>query len=236
MLPSPRWRLSPHPSCPLEFRPQHLTLPSSCGQQPASLYTRGMGPDACRVLLSALHRSLHVSAAVLGLYLARATAAADMNPRPRLYRLCISNPASPVWRRCLADAVQEQCLSEFCCGSDLCGISLSPVNPALPPHQHHSRALPLSSYQQRARVVVSSGDRDSRSARSQRHRRKMRPHLCGPNKHLSRHCPIHHLQSSKRHTLQMQVRRMIGNYRCFRRRDSVCRRTRAAHSSRRPST
>jgi len=111
LLPSPRWRVSPYPSCPLELSPQHLTLPSSCVQQQASSCNRRMGSDACRVFFSALHRSLHVSAAVLGLCVARVTGPADMNPLPRLYRLCISNPASPVWRRCLAHVVQEQCLS-----------------------------------------------------------------------------------------------------------------------------
>ena len=42
LLVSPRSDVSPYPSCPYWFKPQHLTLPSSCVQQQASTYTRKM--------------------------------------------------------------------------------------------------------------------------------------------------------------------------------------------------
>ena len=79
LLPSPRIDMSPYPSCPTQFRPQHLTLSSSCGQQQASASTRGTGPGACRVLISARFRPPDVSEAVLGLFLARAMASAHVS-------------------------------------------------------------------------------------------------------------------------------------------------------------
>ena len=87
-LPRPRCSVSPYPSCPNQFSPQHLTLPSSCGQQHASTSTRGMGPGACRVFLSALHRSPDVPAVVLGSFLAIDMAASLMSfDVPPLYPL-----------------------------------------------------------------------------------------------------------------------------------------------------
>ena len=69
LLPSPRCSLSPCPSCPFQLAPQHLTLPSSCGQLQASTSSRRMRPVVLGVLLSTLLRSLDVSAAVLGSFL-----------------------------------------------------------------------------------------------------------------------------------------------------------------------
>jgi hypothetical protein len=59
LLPSPRGCVSPYPSSPCPFSPQHLTVPSSCGQHQASTSTRWTGLGACRVLMgSSLARGM----------------------------------------------------------------------------------------------------------------------------------------------------------------------------------
>jgi len=65
LLSSPRSDVSPYPSCPYEFEPQHLALPSSCVRQQASTRTRMMEADACMVFSSASHHSRQELAVVL---------------------------------------------------------------------------------------------------------------------------------------------------------------------------
>ena len=59
---------------------------------------------------------------------------------------------------------------------------------ALPPCHHQALSLCPSSYQQRASVIVASGDRDSRSPRAKGDSREVLPHLCAPPK--ARHRPF----------------------------------------------
>ena len=84
LLPSPRGCVSPYPSSPCPFSPQHLTVPSSCGQHQASTSTRWTGLGACRVLN--------------GSFLARAMTAAHMSfvvpPRWRPHPHPTSNDTS----------------------------------------------------------------------------------------------------------------------------------------------
>ena len=86
MLPAPRSNVSPYPSCPCPLKPQHLTLPSSCGQQQASTCTQRMGQGGCRVFRSAMHRFPAGPAAVLASFLARATATVQFTC-PSLFHL-----------------------------------------------------------------------------------------------------------------------------------------------------
>ena len=51
---------------------------------------------------------------------------------------------------------------------------------ALPPRHYQALSLCPSSYQQRASVIVASGDRDSRSPRAKGDSREVLPHLCAP--------------------------------------------------------
>jgi hypothetical protein len=153
----------------------------------------------------------------------RSTSLAHGRRTPPVYRrpLSLASSSLSLWKRA--------CVALFCAGITLLTPQhfrrIKSLEPS-PPH------LTSNAHVWKTPAETATADLpDPRSTAG-----RFAPISAPPHKPLSPPCPIHHIHRRKS-TKHRKCRSIaLGDYRCCRRRDKICRRTRAAPSSCSPST
>ena len=177
-----------------------------------------MGPDACRIFLTSWQQCWRRFSRELQLLL-------TWPPLPQISGLC---KGGANYSRSVQAPSHTRAVSQ----STSAAVSWVGITCHLCPSPHSSSlTIPLPLFLPAERKC----DRRQRRPRQPIFPFRVQPQggnppSLRPPTRQSPPCPIHHLRRINHQSSQVQVRRKVGDYRCFRRRGPMCRRTRASRS------